>query len=121
MSLLYKSSITSHKSPEVTSGHCEDLIDSMNTRQPRILICFTGSVSTVKIPEIYVRLSEFAIVRMVASSEASMFFLGISESYNSDIWEEFVEKGGKEAVIPEIAEWSAFKKVGDPVLHIELR
>jgi phosphopantothenoylcysteine decarboxylase len=90
-------------------------------RKPHILLCFTGSVATVKVPEIAVLLSEFADVRLIASSEAAIYFLDRSNEYNSLVWDEFQKIGGKSLVIPESIEWSTWEKIGDPVVHIELR
>ena len=51
---------------------------------PRILLLCSGSVASVKVPELFVRLREDlgAEVRVVASSQAAFHFLRCSEDYN---------------------------------------
>lgn len=87
----------------------------------KILLCFSGSVATVKVPQIYLELSKFATVKMIASSNAALFFLKASKEYKPHIWEAFVAAGGEFDIVPESLEWSSWKAIGDPVVHIELR
>lgn len=89
--------------------------------KPRILLCFSGSVATVKIPELYLELSKVATVKLLASSHAATFFLDASKNYKPDIWEQFLAVGGDKRIIPECLEWSSWEHVGDPVVHIKLR
>ena len=74
----------------------------------------------MKVPEIYLELSEFAEVRMISSSEASLFFLKASEEYNPAIWSKFIRAGGLSRILSEELEWG-WKKIGDAVFHIEVR
>lgn len=87
----------------------------------RVLLVFTGSVATVKVPEIYLQLSKFATVKMIASSSAASFFLMASKRYNPEIWHSFEIAGGENDVIPSSLEWCSWQRIGDPVVHIELR
>ena len=89
--------------------------------KPRILLCFSGSVATVKVPELFLQLSKVATVKLIASSDAATYFLHASKSYKPEIWDQFLAAGGDKAVIPETLEWSSWKCVGDPVVHIQLR
>ena len=51
---------------------------------PKILLLCSGSVATVKVPELFVRLKEEtgADLRIIGSSEAALHFLRCSEKYN---------------------------------------
>jgi phosphopantothenoylcysteine decarboxylase len=90
-------------------------------RRPRVLLCFAGSVATVKVPELTFLLSEFADVRLVCSSSAAMHFLDRAHVYNPINWQNFEKLGGKELIIDDSLEWISWDKIGDPVIHIELR
>ena len=48
----------------------------------RILLLCSGSVATVKIPELAVELLQFADLRIICSSEAAFHFLCRAEEYN---------------------------------------
>jgi len=71
------------------------------TARPRILLGFTGSVASVKIPELVGLLSAFSEVRTVGTAKGC-FFTNYAPSETEE------------------TEWS-FRKLGDPVHHIELR
>jgi phosphopantothenoylcysteine decarboxylase len=90
-------------------------------RRPRILLCCSGSVATVKVPRIFIELSQFADVKIITSSKAAEFFLNASEQYNPLVWKEWVDAKGPDHLISEETEWTSWKKMGDPVIHIELR
>jgi len=87
--------------------------------RPRLLICATGSVATVKIPELVVELNQFAIVRIVATKSA-LHFLHKSREYNEDIWKSFELLGGLELVSIDEHEWSSWNNMNDSVLHIDM-
>ncbi|POM63595.1 Phosphopantothenoylcysteine decarboxylase [Phytophthora palmivora] len=96
------------------------------SRSPRVLLCASGSVATVKVPEIAVRLSKIAEVCVVLSKSAD-FFLQRAKDYNAQVWEQFdaatkLEDGeGRIAVVRDEDEWEAWNVVGDSVRHIELK
>lgn len=91
------------------------------SRAPRVLICASGSVATVKIPEIVALCSEFAEVRVVCTKSA-VHFLNMAHSYNADTWAAFQARRHCALVYTDQDEWDAYAKVGvDPVVHIELR
>ena len=77
-----------------------------------ILIGATGSVATIKIPEIIQRLRQLDVnvnVRLVPTEHARHFL----PSSPDDI--------GADEVFSDDQEWSSWQKRGDQVLHIELR
>jgi hypothetical protein len=89
-------------------------------RRPRILLIFTGSVASVKVPQLFVQLEAFAEVLLLASSDAATFFLERASDYHPEAWKVFENSGGTSSCICEEREWQ-WLKVGDPVFHIELR
>ncbi|CAI5723926.1 unnamed protein product [Peronospora destructor] len=97
-------------------------------RKPRVLLCASGSVATVKVPEIAVRVSETAEVCVVLTKAAD-FFLQRAKDYDATAWAEFIaatqlsqcEHGNKIKVVHDEDEWKAWNAVGDSVRHIELK
>lgn len=88
--------------------------------KPRCLIGCSGSVATLKLTEMYCTLSEFYDVIIVLTKSAS-FFLNRSRQYNKKHWEQFIQSGGHQRLLTDEDEWDCWNKIGDPVLHIELR
>lgn len=90
-------------------------------RVTNILICCSGSVATLKVPEIAVELSknEFLDFRIICS-KASLHFLKNAKLYNPAIWKQFEACGGLKLVFTDEEEWDCWKKIGDSVLHIDL-
>ncbi|GMF29841.1 unnamed protein product [Phytophthora lilii] len=93
----------------------------------RVLLCASGSVATIKVPEIAVRLSETADVCVVLTKAAD-FFLQRAKDYNAPAWAEFHAatqlpdgQQGKISVVRDENEWEAWNVVGDSVRHIEVR
>lgn len=93
----------------------------MNENRPRILLCCSGSVATVKIPEIVNSLYSFSEIRILYTSSAPLHFLARASTYNPENWKKFVRNGGMNMFISDYDEWDLWNKIGDPVLHIELR
>ena len=87
----------------------------------RILICSSGSVATLKVPEIVIELlkNKHFVVRVVCS-KASLHFFKAAKQYNPFVWEQFEACGGETLVFTDEDEWSIWSKIGDPVLHIDL-
>ncbi|CAN0024409.1 unnamed protein product, partial [Ectocarpus fasciculatus] len=88
--------------------------------RPRILLCVSGSVAVVKVPQIAAMLAEFAEVKILVT-EASKHFMDRSEAYNSDAHAAFSALDPPIPVLGDADEWGAWDAVGDPVLHIQLR
>ena len=87
-----------------------------------MLLGCSGSVATVKLPEMVVALHKAGYeVRVVLSSDAAIHFFIMSYDRDRASWKEFMDIGGYGLVLSDRDEWSDWRKVGDPVLHIELR
>ncbi|KAB5589471.1 hypothetical protein CTheo_7084 [Ceratobasidium theobromae] len=70
-----------------------------------VLVIATGSVAAIKVPLIYDRVK----VEVVATDSALQFIRKADiEASGSRVW-------------TDAGDWSTWKKVGDPILHIELR
>ena len=90
----------------------------MAVSRPNILLCASGSVAAVKVPELYVNLSQIGTVKIVAS-KSGLYFMKRSSSYNCDIWAEFCSRSGLDNVYIDEDEWF-WEAMGDTVLHITL-
>ncbi|KAF0683423.1 Aste57867_24547 [Aphanomyces stellatus] len=87
-------------------------------RRPRVLLAASGSVATVKIPELAMKLAEVADVQVVLTKAAS-FFMEKASTYNASAFAAF-----QALAIPihhDDNEWSEWNAMGDAVLHIHLR
>uniref|UniRef100_A0A1L8E269 Phosphopantothenoylcysteine decarboxylase n=1 Tax=Nyssomyia neivai TaxID=330878 RepID=A0A1L8E269_9DIPT len=75
----------------------------------RIVIGCTGSVATIKLPELVEKLTNEipGVEIQIVTTEAAKNFI------SSDFLQKF-------KVLTDADEWSAWKKRGDPVLHIDL-
>ncbi|XP_078433829.1 putative phosphopantothenoylcysteine decarboxylase [Wolffia australiana] len=78
------------------------------SRRPRVLLAASGSVAAIKFESLCRIFSEWAEVRAVAT-KAAQHFIDIP-SLNRDI-----------VIYTDYDEWSTWSKIGDAVLHIELR
>lgn len=96
------------------------VLSESNHQRPRVLIGCSGSVAAVKIPEMVIALAHNYEVLVICSSNAS-FFLNKAEEYNPDAWREFMSIGGYDFILQDSDEWEMWNKLGDEVLHIELR
>ncbi|GAA5826317.1 hypothetical protein JCM5353_003790 [Sporobolomyces roseus] len=87
---------------------------SYPTRDLHILLACSGSVASVKVPLIVRELLQFdkVQVQVVASKSALHFF---------DKEEIEREQQGKVKVWTDEEEWTGWSRIGDPILHIELR
>ncbi|KAJ0394171.1 hypothetical protein P43SY_008445 [Pythium insidiosum] len=90
------------------------------TRRPRVLLCASGSVATVKVPELALQLHAFAEVRVVVTASAE-FFLARAKEYDPEHAARFEEARDAIPVIRDADEWAAWSVVGDPVVHIDLK
>ncbi|KAK4354599.1 hypothetical protein RND71_026793 [Anisodus tanguticus] len=92
---------------EPINSEVEPVQVSNVSRKPRILLAASGSVAAVKFANICHCFSEWAEVKAVAT-KASLNFID-KVSFPKDV------------LYTDDDEWSTRKKVGDSVLHIELR
>ncbi|KAK9805539.1 hypothetical protein WJX72_003945 [[Myrmecia] bisecta] len=88
--------------------------DSFNSppaanRRPHVLLAVSGSVAAIKVPELALMLASFADVRTIAT-QAARHFLS-----DNDLPVAARPLHGDEE------EWKAWRHIGDPVMHIELR
>jgi len=90
------------------SGEGETMVVDAAPRRPRILLAASGSVAAVKFANLCHCFSEWADVRAVATS-ASLHFIDRA-SMPKDV-----------TLYTDDNEWSSWMKLGDNVLHIELR
>lgn len=79
-----------------------------------VLILVTGSVAAIKLPKLVVQIKELSprIVIKVALTEASKHFFSL---------EELSKLLPPNSIYSDADEWQTWSKMGDPVLHIELR
>lgn len=96
-------------------AHLEPIVSSERERiqsavpgKPRILLAASGSVAAIKFGSLCHSFSEWAEVRAVAT-KASLHFID-KASLPKDV-----------LLYTDEDEWSSWKKIGDNVLHIELR
>ncbi|KAG8697686.1 hypothetical protein FRC08_006377, partial [Ceratobasidium sp. 394] len=76
-----------------------------------VLLIATGSVASIKVPLIVKKLLTYDRVKVeVVATKAALNFVSVNEieGLGARVW-------------TDDGEWAAWKKVGDPVLHIELR
>ncbi|KAM7483409.1 hypothetical protein LguiB_007992 [Lonicera macranthoides] len=90
------------------SIHGEPIKANTAPRKPRILLAASGSVAAIKFGTLCSCFSEWAEVKAVATS-ASLHFIDRAAIPKSVI------------LYTDEDEWSSWKKIGDGVLHIELR
>lgn len=79
-----------------------------------ILLGVTGSVAAIKTRELYHALSKIGDVKIIATDAGAHFIRRASEGLNellNPIPEPILDEG----------EWKLWNKIGDPVLHIDLR
>jgi phosphopantothenoylcysteine decarboxylase len=106
------------------------IISSLLTNEPstrakklkkyKCLLGVSGSVAAVKLPELALMLAKDYEI-LIVCTKAAKFFLEKSKEYNEQAWNEFMEMDGLSMIFTEDDEWELWNRVGDPVLHIELR
>lgn len=86
-----------------------ELVQSeLQTRRPHVLLAASGSVAAIKFEHLCRSFSEWAEVRAV-TTKAALHFIDTS-SLSRDV-----------VLYTDDDEWSTWSKIGDSVLHIELR
>ena len=96
-------------------------MNEKDAKMPKILICVTGSVAAIKIPEIVIILSKFADIQLICTKSA-MHFIHCCSDYHNSNWNEFNKIGGLERfLVDEQIEWQSWNRVNDGVLHIDLQ
>lgn len=86
-------------------------MSSTSERSYNILLCCTGSVASVKVPRLVQELRQITAadinVRVIATEKSLHFFDHTALTETEVLLDEH--------------EWTSWKKISDPVLHIELR
>ena len=102
----------------------------------RVLLCGTGSVASVKIPQLALALSQHYQVKILLTKSAEHFVFNVSKSYDPTSWEQnWVQTVAtnnvkhsddpsdvnlNSVIYVDEDEWN-YSNIGDPILHIELR
>ena len=86
----------------------EDMEVQTTHRKPRVLLAASGSVAAIKFGNICHCFTEWAEVRAVVSKSSLPFLDRLSLPREVTLY-------------TDEDEWSSWNKIGDPVLHIELR
>ena len=82
-------------------------------RRPRVLLGLSGSVACIKATQLVSALSAFADVRVVATPAALRFLEADATSAPAAL--------AGAPLYTDAAEWAAWRRVGDTVVHIALR
>lgn len=93
---------------EPVNSHLEPVQANVTPRRPRILLAASGSVAAIKFGNLCHCFSEWADVKAVATKSALHFIDSVT------IPEDVI-------LYTDEDEWSSWSKIGDNVLHIELR
>jgi len=88
--------------------------------KPNVLLALTGSVATVKGPQIALLLSEFSNVRILLT-QMSRHFWDTCSDYDMESWEQLKNMDTPIDIFEDKDEWGQWKVVGDKVMHIKLR
>lgn len=102
----------------LTSG---PLDEAAQAGKKNCLIGCSGSVAALKVPELAVELMKRDFNVLIVCSEKAKFFLDKAEDYNPLVWAEFIRLGGYSMLLQDADEWGMWEKIGNVVLHIELR
>eukprot|EP00216_Chloropicon_sp_CCMP2111_P002956 CAMPEP_0198234442 /NCGR_PEP_ID=MMETSP1446-20131203/463_1 /TAXON_ID=1461542 ORGANISM="Unidentified sp, Strain CCMP2111" /NCGR_SAMPLE_ID=MMETSP1446 /ASSEMBLY_ACC=CAM_ASM_001112 /LENGTH=203 /DNA_ID=CAMNT_0043915225 /DNA_START=339 /DNA_END=950 /DNA_ORIENTATION=- len=90
-------------------------------QRPNVVIAATGSVATVKLPMLVESTRQWANVKVILSETARRFVSKEQLMANfGDEAEPSSPAGLGRIIYLEEDEWSTFKEIGDPILHIEL-
>ena len=100
------------------------LDDNVNSnkqeRRLNILLGVSGSVASVKGPELAIKLSKVANVKVIMTQRGK-YFWNLTETYNKEMFDLFNTMENIQ-VYEDKDEWDVYKVVGkDEVVHIELR
>jgi phosphopantothenoylcysteine decarboxylase len=121
-------SVKLERTPSVRQTKSEPILSVSNSdrstraikaKKYKCLIGCSGSVATLKLPELAVLLSHDYEILIVMTNHAKDF-LNKAKEYNESIWNEFLEIDGLNLLFDDNDEWALWNRLGDPVLHIEL-
>lgn len=98
-------------SESVSTLGSSSVLASGRPRIPKCLIACSGSVATLKIPELVAELSPHFEVMVLCTSSAA-FFLEKSQLYNESAWKRFELAGGWNLVLKDEDEWQMWNAIG---------
>lgn len=89
--------------------------------KPHLLLGISGSVAVIKVPELVLQLLPIVDIKIVTTAAGKTFLdEGAAETYaHAEVWEAYTAQ--HVSVFSDDQEWTSWAKMGDPVLHIELR
>mmetsp|Transcript_9198 Transcript_9198/g.22548 ORF Transcript_9198/g.22548 Transcript_9198/m.22548 type:complete len:127 (+) Transcript_9198:79-459(+) len=95
-------------------------------RGPQVLLGVTGSVATVKSTQIAVQIARQldAHVKILLTAGAKNFWEPAAQHYNKHSWAELqteINETQRIEILHSEDEWRSWNRLGDPVMHIELR
>lgn len=97
---------------------------SADAGKAHVVVIATGSVATVKVPELAVKLCETASVALVVTKYGQAMFENVAGNYAPAMMAQcqtLVQQGALR-IFTDSDEWDDYSSVGtDPVIHIELR
>lgn len=86
-------------------------VSHSKSKVPKCLIACSGSVATLKVPELVAELSLHFEVMVICTSSAA-FFLEKSQVYNESAWKRFEVAGGWNLVLKDEDEWQMWNAMG---------
>jgi hypothetical protein len=84
----------------------------VSSHRPKCLIACSGSVATLKVPELVAELSQEYEVMIICTAN-SYFFLEKAEFYNAAAWQRFEFAGGLGLVLRDSDEWQMWSTIGN--------
>jgi len=91
-------------------------VTNLKGKVPKCLIACSGSVATLKIPELVAELSLHFEVMIICTTSAA-FFLEKAQVYNEDAWKKFEIAGGWNLVLKDEDEWQMWNTIGAKFLY----
>ena len=87
-------------------------VTNLKGKVPKCLIACSGSVATLKIPELVAELSLHFEVMIICTTSAA-FFLEKAQVYNEVAWKKFEIAGGWNLVLKDEDEWQMWNTIGN--------
>lgn len=106
-----------------TLGSSSAVAAGRSNGRPKCLIACSGSVATLKVPELVAELTPTFEVMIICTTSAS-FFLERSQAYNEAAFKRFELAGGWSLVLKDEDEWQMWNTIGKttfPTLFLHIR
>ena len=110
----YEDEVSSLKEDKkVSINEKESVTDNttIGSKDINILLCCSGSVASIKIPELVVQLAQLGNVRVIATTRAT-HFLKEHQQREPSVWDEFISVGGFSLFVTDEDEWALWNKLG---------